>query len=375
MLACPHCRTRLTKQPSPAGPRWHCGACGGRAVHLPSLRCTPAGSFVRRLWALARSAPWNEHRRPCPICGDLMPVVPSIAAPGSSEPLQLDVCVSCQFVWFDPTEHEAWVRASWVAATADRLPAETLAALARLPQPPPPPHALEPDEPASWGQLSPKGEFEWKYLICILGLPVEIEPPPLHRRPWVTWTVATLVTMVSLAAAAMDAQAVSAWAFIPAEMWRHGGSTLITSFFLHGSWWHLVANMYLLVILGDNVEDLLGGARYLALLLVGAVAGNLLHAAVDPSAQIPAIGASGGIAAVILYYGLLFPHGRLRLFRFMLVDLSVWVALVLWVVVQLAGTFVQASYGTEVSYAAHVGGALAGLTFWSVNGRGEIARG
>jgi membrane associated rhomboid family serine protease len=303
-----------------------------------------------------------------------MPVVPSIAAPGSNEPLQLDVCVSCQFVWFDPTEHEAWLRASSLAATDGRLPAETRAALARLPQPPPPAPTAEPDESPPFARLTPEGEFEWKYLICLLGLPVEIDPPPLQRRPWVTWTVAALVAMVSMAAGP-QAQAALAWAFVPAEMWRYGGATLVTSFFLHGSLWHLVGNMYFLVALGDNVEDLVGGVRYLGLLLAGTMAGNLLHAALDPSSRVPAIGASGGIAAVILYYGLLFPHGRLRLFKFMLlVDLSVWAALVLWVVVQLVGTFVQASYPTEVSYAAHLGGALAGLIFWSVSGRGEIAR-
>ena len=273
----------------------------------------------------------------------------------------------------DSNEYEAWVRASSVAATEEQLPAQTRAALARLPHPPPPPSILERDEPAPFAQLSPEGEFEWKYLFCILGLPVEVDPPLVRGRPWVTWTLATFVTLV--AGAAMNTQAALAWGFIPAEMWRHGGATLLTAFVLHGSWWHLLGNMYFLLVLGDNVEDLLGTARYLALLVVGTVAGFLLHAAAEPSSQIPAIGASGGIAAVILCYGLLFPHGRLRMvLRFMLVDLSVRTALVLWIVVQLAGTFFQASYGTPVSFAGHVGGAVAGLIFWSLYGCGEIAR-
>jgi membrane associated rhomboid family serine protease len=205
---------------------------------------------------------------------------------------------------------------------------------------------------------------------------VEIDPPPLRHRPWATWTLAGLVTVVSLFAAAMNPQIVLPWAFVPAEMWRHGGLTLVTSFFLHGGLWHLASNMYFLVVLGDNVEDLLGWPRYLALLLAGTVTGNLCHAAVNPASHVPAVGASGGIAAVILFYGLQFPHGRLKMAvpSLLFFSLSVWAALLLWVIAQIIGTIAQAKLGTEVAYAAHVGGALAGLIFWSLYGLGENRR-
>jgi membrane associated rhomboid family serine protease len=377
MLACPNCQKRLAKQPSPEGPRWLCGACGGRAIHLPSLRCTPAGAFVRRLWALARSVPAADRKRPCPMCDKWMATVPTLAVAGSTEPLRLDLCISCQFVWFDPTEHEAWLRSTSLAATDERLPAETRAALARLPpdaRPRPGGHEFEYLTQYGAGADQEDG-FELKYLICLLGLPVEVDPPPLHGRPWATWILAGLVTAVTLAAASMDPRSVLPWAFVPAEMWRHGGLTLITSFFLHGSLWHLASNMYFLVVLGDNVEDLLGWPRYLALLLMGTVAGNLCHAAVAPSSAFPAVGASGGIAAVILFYGLQFPHGRLKMgLRFLIFDISVWAALVLWVTAQLIGTLVQARLGTKVGYAAHLGGALTGLIFWVLYERGEVPR-
>ena len=165
------------------------------------------------------------------------------------------------------------------------------------------------------------------------------------------------------------------WGLIPAELWRHGGLTLLTSFFLHGTPLHLIGNMYFLAIFGDNVEDLLGRGRYLGLLLMATVTGNLFHTAVRPFSLIPTIGASGGIAGVIVYYGLTFPGGRLRLLRFFrFVDLSVWGALVLWVSLQIIGTIVEATRGTHVGYAAHVGGAFTGLIFWSLNRRREPAR-
>src|SRR5712692_1396011 len=108
---------------------------------------------------------------------------------------------------------------------------------------------------------------------------------------------------------------------------------------------------------------------------MGTVAGNLCHAAVGPSSTLPAVGASGGIAAVILFYGLQFPHGRLKMgLRFLIFDISVWAALASWVTAQLIGTIVQAKLGTRVAYAAHVGGALTGLIFWCLYGRGEVPR-
>ena len=311
------------------------------------------------------------------MCDKLMATVPTLAVTGSTAPLRLDLCTSCQFVWFDPTEHEAWLRSTSLAATDERLPAETRAALARLPRADLPESvvAVTRDDPPFFAWV-PRGEStDLKYLICILGYPVEVEPPPLHGRPWATLTLIGLITAVSVYALLVWPEAPLEWGLIPAELWRHGGLTLLTSFFLHGTPLHLIGNMYFLAIFGDNVEDLLGRGRYLGLLLMATVTGNLFHTAVRPFSLIPTIGASGGIAGVIVYYGLTFPGGRLRLLRFFrFVDLSVWGALVLWVSLQIIGTIVEATRGTHVGYAAHVGGAFTGLIFWSLNRRREPAR-
>jgi membrane associated rhomboid family serine protease len=320
---------------------------------------------VRRLWALARNVPAADRTRPCPICTQAMATVPTLAL-ARSEPLRLDLCTGCQFVWFDPSEHEAWLQSSSFAVSEDRLPAETRAALARLP-PAEQPLTFQPDVPvkAPFFELVEAGEsLELKYLICVLGYPVEVEGPPLQRRPWLTWTLIALVTAISSYALLFVPAAPQAWGVIPAELWRQGGLTLLTSFFLHGSPLHLLGNMYFLAVFGDNVEDLLGSARYLVLLLAATVAGDLVQAGMHPSSRIPGIGASAGIAGVIVYYGLTFPHGRVRLFRIRFFDLSVWGALVLWVGLQIVGALGPGASGPGVAYAAHLGGALAGAAFW-----------
>lgn len=87
-------------------------------------------------------------------------------------------------------------------------------------------------------------------------------------------------------------------------------SPLLTSQFLHGSWVHLLGNMWILFLFGDNVEDYIGHIPYILFYLVGGVFASLAHYLFNASSQIPAIGASGAVAAVMGAYFILFPRAR-----------------------------------------------------------------
>src|SRR5437870_11119967 len=67
---------------------------------------------------------------------------------------------------------------------------------------------------------------------------------------------------------------------IPAQLWRYGGLTWISSFFLHGGFWHLISNLYFLLLVGDNVEDYLGRGRFVLLLTLATLGGDALHSMV-----------------------------------------------------------------------------------------------
>src|ERR687898_540572 len=69
--------------------------------------------------------------------------------------------------------------------------------------------------------------------------------------------------------------------------------TLVSSMFLHGSWSHVLGNMWYLWIFGDNVEDRMGHARFVAFYLLCGIVAALGHVAMDPSSTLPTIGASG----------------------------------------------------------------------------------
>ena len=75
--------------------------------------------------------------------------------------------------------------------------------------------------------------------------------------------------------------------------------TFLTSMFLHGSWSHIIGNMIFLWAFGPEIEDAMGPARYAVFYLVGGVAAMTAQIAGDPHSTIPALGASGAIAAVM----------------------------------------------------------------------------
>jgi membrane associated rhomboid family serine protease len=81
--------------------------------------------------------------------------------------------------------------------------------------------------------------------------------------------------------------------------------------FLHGGWWHLIANMWALWLFGDNVEDALGHGRFLVFYLTCGVAAAVVHSMTDPSSTLPSVGASGAIAGVLGAYLLFFPAARI----------------------------------------------------------------
>jgi membrane associated rhomboid family serine protease len=138
--------------------------------------------------------------------------------------------------------------------------------------------------------------------------------------------------------------------------------TMFTHMFLHGGWMHFLSNMWVLYIFGDNIEDRMGSGRYLAFYLAGGLASGLMQALVDPSSTVPAIGASGAIAAVLGAYFVLFPGARVVTLIpiFILpwfVEIPALFYLGFWFVSQI---YSGISAVAGVAWWAHIGGFLFG---------------
>lgn len=291
--------------------------------------------------------------------------------------LTLDVCPACPAIWFDPSEYQSLDYQPPPPPIEDHMSPEVREKLAILKVQEMARRQEDADPLASPDET-------WQWLPGLLGLPVELDAPVVRRRPWLTWG---LIAACILATSSIWSgpstgfdSVVWKWGFIPAQWERLACLTWLTSFFLHGGILHLLGNMYFLFVFGDNVEDRLGHGVYLLILLAAHVAGLITQAVFTPHPEIPCVGASAGISGVIALYAILFPNVRLAfLFRYFLYFQwfrvrAVW-ALVLYMLMQIVGSYFQLQGFGGVAYLAHAGGLVvgicAGLTYR--HGRGPSA--
>ena len=159
-------------------------------------------------------------------------------------------------------------------------------------------------------------------------------------------------------------RALFAYGLIPALFFRDPvgeAYRLVTSMFLHGSWTHILGNLWFLWVFGPSVEGRLGPGRFLGFYLVSGLVAALAQAFVDPASPIPMVGASGAISGVLGGYFVLFP--------------TAWVLTAAWLVLPFffwlpAATYLgywallQALYGLfglpGVAWWAHLGGFFTG---------------
>ncbi|MDB4971817.1 MAG: rhomboid family serine protease [Myxococcaceae bacterium] len=156
-------------------------------------------------------------------------------------------------------------------------------------------------------------------------------------------------------------------------------STPLTSMFMHGGLGHLMSNMWFLHVFGDNVEDQLGRLRYVFFYFFTGVVAVLAHALIQPSSQLPLVGASGAISGVLGAYLLMFPRARVVTFFpiFFFFELPAFFFILIWFAMQVfSGCDSLSSTQTAgVAFFAHVGGFCAGLGFVALGGRPKRAVG
>jgi membrane associated rhomboid family serine protease len=194
---------------------------------------------------------------------------------------------------------------------------------------------------------------------------------PSRTTPYITITIIVLNALAWFYELSLPRDALphflQVYGFVPAVF---SVPTLVTSMFLHGSWSHVIGNMWYLWIFGDNVEDRLGRGRFIVFYLLCGVVAATGQAAMDPNSVLPTIGASGAIAGVMGAYFVLYPHSRVLtlvplFFYFEIFELPAIVLLGFWFLMQVfsAGAIaVTASTGSGgVAFMAHVAGFVFGV--------------
>lgn len=204
---------------------------------------------------------------------------------------------------------------------------------------------------------------------------------PTRRLPIVGRTILVMCVLVFLWQISLDPAAARAAVYglgmIPAVLFGEAQlppevavvppfATMFTSMFLHGGWMHLIGNMLYLWIFANNVEDAMGHSRFIVFYVVCGLAAAAAQALLDPSSEIPMVGASGAISGVLGAYLLLLPRARILVLVplgiiWTLLRLPAVLVLGLWFGLQLLNQMMAAPGEGGVAFMAHIGGFIAGM--------------
>lgn len=214
---------------------------------------------------------------------------------------------------------------------------------------------------------------------------------PTERTPFITVAFIVACTLVFIYQVSLPPQPSEAFIFqygaipgllfgevdLPATMSISvpAYATLVTSMFLHGGWMHLIGNMLYLWIFGNNVEDVMGHARFIVFYVACGVLAAFSHAITDPSSTVPMVGASGAISGVLGAYILLFPHAHVLVFipGIGLTSVAAGIVLGMWFILQLlSGGMSVGGTGGGVAFFAHIGGFIAGMALIGLFKRPEV---
>lgn len=208
---------------------------------------------------------------------------------------------------------------------------------------------------------------------------------PTRRVPVVNYILIALNILVFVFQSMLGSQEaalVYEFALIPVQL-TNGVSLgdvtdIFTSMFMHAGLAHIGGNMLYLWIFGDNIEDRMGRGRYILFYLVGGLVASLTHIITNPYSQIPTVGASGAIAAVLGAYLVLYPQSRVLTlvplgFFIRMTMLPAVVVLGLWFVLQFFSG-VMSIGGPDVggvAFWAHIGGFVSGVVLAKLFARPE----
>lgn len=155
----------------------------------------------------------------------------------------------------------------------------------------------------------------------------------------------------------------AAWAGYPDTL----GWPLLTYMFLHGGWMHLIINMWMLWIFGDNIEDVTGHGWFVLFYILCGLSAVALHMVFEQNSPTPIVGASGAVAGIMGAYVVLYPHGKvLTLIPIIIYPLIIRVPAAIFLGVWFATQLVSGLYSSVqeahgVAWWAHVGGFVAGI--------------
>lgn len=143
--------------------------------------------------------------------------------------------------------------------------------------------------------------------------------------------------------------------------------TLITSVFSHNMLMHILLNMFVFYNFGVVVEKVIGSKPFLIFYLLAGISGSIVHCFVSAfimhQPATAALGASGAVSGVVLFFALIFPREKVFLLGLIPIP-ALWAAL-MFTGIDFIGLIGQTQGSTTpIGYGAHLGGAIAGVIYY-----------
>lgn len=201
-------------------------------------------------------------------------------------------------------------------------------------------------------------------------LPIGDDDSQRRTVPVVTYALIVINVLFFLVELSSGDAFIQRWSVVPRRLLANPVGdfvTVFTAMFMHGGWMHLLGNMLYLWIFGDNVEDRLGQAKFVVFYLLCGIAATFAQVLVDPTSNVPNLGASGAIAGVLGAYLLMFPRQQVRVMMGRgIIPMPAIIVIGFWALLQFLNGFgaiaaTEQTAGGGVAYMAHVGGFIAGL--------------
>jgi membrane associated rhomboid family serine protease len=148
------------------------------------------------------------------------------------------------------------------------------------------------------------------------------------------------------------------------------GWQFITAAFLHDGPWHLLGNMFLLYLLGRDVESIIGQRQFLFLYLTGTVSGELGHLFLMPESS-ALLAASGGPAAVVVAYAAILPELELTSMILFLLPIRLKAKHLGYAAFSLALLGIIFDRSAMVAHSSFLGGCIAGWFYAHLLGFGR----
>lgn len=202
-------------------------------------------------------------------------------------------------------------------------------------------------------------------------------------QPWVTWGIIALniIIFVIQAGSGTDGEEaiIKAYALTPLAITQQTSLvamiptdlTLVSYMFLHADIFHLFGNMIFLFVFGDDVEEAMGGLRFIAFYLACGITGALAFTASGPQSSLPLIGASGAVSGIIVAYLMLRPCAKIKvLLSYFVVRLDAYWVIGGWAAWQLWQIATHPEDG--VAYWCHFGGLAAGAALFPLMRQADV---